>query len=807
MSLTPEALPRISPVVGPPTEATAPDAPLLHLLGPKWLTARARAKSGEQGKGARTALLAGVGAAFWTFIFSVVFRLLTYFRGVPEIGQLLAGKLLGVMLLSFFGILLLSNVITALSSFFLAKDLDLLVSGPVDWLSLYAAKLVETIIASSWMVALMAVPMFAAFGVAYDGGWAFAPFAFAVMIPFFVIPAVTGGAFTLLLVNVFPARRTKDIFSVIAVVSAAGIVLLFRLVRPEKLAHPEGFRSLVDFVSVLRTPTSPVLPSEWVQKSMMGLLTSRADWLAVYMLWTTAAACVVMGAVLHRSFYLTGFSRAQESAQRWSRDGRLSGLTMRALRPFGILRRELLMKELRLFFRDSTQWSQLILLAVLVVAYVLNVKFLPLSGEGITVFLRNVVPFLNLATALYLRDLFSGSSKWVAMASGFSAAISVVIALAYVPVLPISAILTIFIVGLLPASPVLNVYVVARMSWTIAPEHPGRWLAAVALSFAMVAGVESWARLTTNWIRQASSYDPKWRAAAAEKLRWFGSSSAVLAAARDRQPRYQWPWSSESRPTVEEGRRAYFLMTGHAVEDSKWWHSGQAEEKSFDPERGGENVGAAIEGLDLGSSRLDGAVYPKDRLAAVDWTITFRNRTQSAHEARAEVQLPRGGVVSGVSLWVKDVEQPGTFWGAKEVRKAYQAVVAVRRDPMLVTWRGDGRVMMQCFPVPAEGEMKIKLSITAPLDEFGKVAMPQFNERNFGIRRSAPVWVDVEGATRSGEQFLQASSLVVPTASWVPDGTEYAIRQTFVRPADRVPGGARSSWWTAQTPWRVNGRS
>ena len=416
MSLTPEALPRISPVVGPPTEATAPDAPLLHLLGPKWLTARARAKSGEQGKGARTALLAGVGAAFWTFIFSVVFRLLTYFRGVPEIGQLLAGKLLGVMLLSFFGILLLSNVITALSSFFLAKDLDLLVSGPVDWLSLYAAKLVETIIASSWMVALMAVPMFAAFGVAYDGGWAFAPFAFAVMIPFFVIPAVTGGAFTLLLVNVFPARRTKDIFSVIAVVSAAGIVLLFRLVRPEKLAHPEGFRSLVDFVSVLRTPTSPVLPSEWVQKSMMGLLTSRADWLAVYMLWTTAAACVVMGAVLHRSFYLTGFSRAQESAQRWSRDGRLSGLTMRALRPFGILRRELLMKELRLFFRDSTQWSQLILLAVLVVAYVLNVKFLPLSGEGITVFLRNVVPFLNLALAGFVlasiaaRFIFPGVS-------------------------------------------------------------------------------------------------------------------------------------------------------------------------------------------------------------------------------------------------------------------------------------------------------------------------------------------------------------------------------------------------------------
>jgi ABC-2 type transport system permease protein len=64
-----------------------------------------------------------------------------------------------------------------------------------------------------------------------------------------------------------------------------------------------------------------------------------------------------------------------------------------------VLRRELVLKELRLFFRDSTQWSQLILLAVLVAVYTMNVKFLPLQGDGITFFLVNVVPFLNLVLA------------------------------------------------------------------------------------------------------------------------------------------------------------------------------------------------------------------------------------------------------------------------------------------------------------------------------------------------------------------------------------------------------------------------
>jgi len=393
-----------------------PDAPLLHILEPKWLTARARAMANEQGRFARFLVLAIVGLLFWAIIFGVLFRLLAYFRGVQEIGPLLAGKLLGLILVSFFSILLLSNVITALSSFFLARDLDLLVSGPVDWLRLYGAKLLETVVASSWMVALMAIPMFAAYGVVYHGGWLFAPLAALTFLPFLVVPSVIGSAVTLILVNVFPARRTRDILSVIAIASASAIVLLFRLVRPERLARPEGFRSLVDFVSVLRTPTSPFLPSEWVQRTLMGELTGNTDWLAFYLLWTTAAAFIVLGALLHRSLYLSGFSKAQESAQRWAKKGFFTKIATTVLRPLGVLRREMVLKELRVFFRDTTQWSQLILLAVLVVVYVFNIKFLPLRGEGVTFFLQNIVPFLNLVLAGFVlasiaaRFIFPGVS-------------------------------------------------------------------------------------------------------------------------------------------------------------------------------------------------------------------------------------------------------------------------------------------------------------------------------------------------------------------------------------------------------------
>jgi len=120
---------------------------LWHVLQPKWRTVlqRLREERSRGGPG-KLVILTVVSLAIWVFVYGVLYRFLKYFRGVEELGPLLAGKLLALVLLTFIAILVLSNVITALSSFFLAKDLDLLVSAPVDWLRVYLAKLLETLL-------------------------------------------------------------------------------------------------------------------------------------------------------------------------------------------------------------------------------------------------------------------------------------------------------------------------------------------------------------------------------------------------------------------------------------------------------------------------------------------------------------------------------------------------------------------------------------------------------------------------------------------------------------------------------------
>jgi ABC-2 type transport system permease protein len=371
---------------------------LALVLTPKWRTVRTRYRQGQSG--AKAAIIGVVGLIFWVAVFGVLYRVLSYFRGVEEIGSLLASKLLALALLAFLSILLLSNVITALSSFFLAKDLDLLMSSPVDWLHVYLAKLGETMVHSSWMVALMAVPILTAYGVIYDGGLVFIPFAVLVFLPILIMPAVVGSAFTLILVNVFPARRTRDLLSIIALAAAGGLIMLFRLIRPEQLARPEGFQNLLDFITVLRTPTSPLLPSEWAADATMGFLVGPFDWFPIVILWSSAAATLVIGAMLHYKLYPLGFTKAQEGAERFVKGWVWRMLLNPVFKPLSVSKREFVIKDLKLFFRDTTQWSQLILLAVLVVIYLFNIRALPLfRGEQVPFVLVTVVSFLNLGLA------------------------------------------------------------------------------------------------------------------------------------------------------------------------------------------------------------------------------------------------------------------------------------------------------------------------------------------------------------------------------------------------------------------------
>ncbi len=194
--------------------------------------------------------------------------------------------------------------------------------------------------------------------------------------------------------------------------------------------------------------------------------------------------------------------------------------------------------------------------------------------------------------------------------------------------------------------------------------------------------------------------------------------------------------------STEAVRDVYFRVTGKPFNSMKPpGNRGSSlvgrgdvfQEFDFDENHGGDEVAMRLKNLDLAQSRFDGHVDAVSRIGYGEWTMVFKNDSNQAKEARCKVRLPRDGRVSRLTLWVNGEPREAAFSTVSKVKAAYKAVAVVqRRDPVLVNMVGPDTVMVQCFPVPAHGEMKIRFGVTAPFDD-RRWELPFVVERNFGI--------------------------------------------------------------------------
>ncbi len=373
---------------------------LLLLLLPKWLSLRNRFRFRLKGDLSRSLVLVGVVAIFWICIYLLFTNFLFQFKIVEEFGEILPGKILSMIFLFFLGILMWSSLLTSFGVFFMSADLQLLKAAPVSEDAIYLARLAETIVNASWMVLLFGLPVFIAYGTVFGGGIVYYLIVIVANVSFVIIPAVLGVGLNMLLVNIFPARRTKDVLMIVSLIFFAGLILTFRVLRPERLLDPDAFTSLLDFFRAMRAPLSPLLPSQWAAESIstfiVGTLTYDPFWLG--MLVITSMAVVVVGMLVSGRTYDYGFTKTQEV-----RRSRFSRSTMleRAINLYGFLfprqLKQIISKDVKTFVRDITQWSQIFLLLALVVIYVYNFRVLPLAGSYVpTVYLTNFVAVLNL---------------------------------------------------------------------------------------------------------------------------------------------------------------------------------------------------------------------------------------------------------------------------------------------------------------------------------------------------------------------------------------------------------------------------
>ncbi len=350
----------------------------------------------------RRLFLLALAAGFWLGAYWTVRRVLVYFQSVHGLGPALAFQLLLIILLTFLSMLLFSNLITALSAFFLAQDLALLRSAPTASGDFFAARLTATTINSSWMVLFFTLPILAAYQSVFRGGAFFYLWVALVLPLFLVIPAAAGVLVTHLLVYLLPARRIRDVLFFIGLIAFVILYVLFRVSRPEQLMNPESFGFFLQYLSAMDTPSAPYLPSSWAAEIFGAALFQRpADvWFFFPLLASYALFLVWVGGSVSALVHLAAWSKAQESRQGRRKDRLLDAVLGAALSPFPPAARAVAVKDVKSFLRDTTQWSQLFLLAALIVVYIYNFKVLPLDRSPIpAATLRAAVSFANLALA------------------------------------------------------------------------------------------------------------------------------------------------------------------------------------------------------------------------------------------------------------------------------------------------------------------------------------------------------------------------------------------------------------------------
>ncbi len=376
-----------------------------------------------------------------------------------------------------------------------------------------------------------------------------------------------------------------------------------------------------------------------------------------------------------------------------------------------------------------------------------------------------LVPFGNFLAWRAMRRGRSDHFIRLALINGVTIGISMFYALIFLPLIPFAMFAVIFFgFGLLPLSPVYSFICAVGVALQLKKLDPagcttsatGFVLLGILLAWLSMAALELPGFMAHIGLTQAvAAGSPEKNRAGIRILRAFGCEQAILKDCYDHSATVSdlpgLMFGAYNYINREEARNIYYRVTGRPFNsvprpkiagftgfDDNWFNN-------WDPEVAGEQVGGRANGVSLAASSIDGSLMGDAAVGYLEWTMTFQNESQSQQEARTQIALPPGSVVSRVSLWINGVPVDAVFGQKGVVRQAYQAVVAKKRDPLLVTSAGPNRVLLQCFPVPPAnsethqaGEMKVRIGITVPLVLETKdktcLFLPHLLENNFAVK-------------------------------------------------------------------------
>ena len=370
-----------------------------------------------------TALIVLFLGGYATLAFAIFYKGLRFAGSFPGLGAVLIERMLFLLFAFLFGLLLLSNLIISYTNLFRNRETSFLLPLPIPWASIFRWKFIESALLASWAFLFLIAPMLAAYGLTQGVPWHFYAATLGFLGLFIMLPAVAGSWLAVNLARFLDRRafQIAALFVASSLLAATAIWLRTDPITDEQL-ETRVLVVLDRLLSRTHFALFPLLPSYWlsagVQQWAEGALGAALFFALVllsHVLFFGTLALTRMGNAFYaavsmvqsRGSAMNRWPWFRAWQQRLDRHARSTGWLERALdraRPIPVDIRAVLLKDMRLFWRDTTQWGQTLVLFGLLGVYFLNLRHF--SQQLTSPFWVFLVSYLNLgACALNLATL------------------------------------------------------------------------------------------------------------------------------------------------------------------------------------------------------------------------------------------------------------------------------------------------------------------------------------------------------------------------------------------------------------------
>ncbi|UCC78575.1 MAG: hypothetical protein JSW64_09855 [Candidatus Zixiibacteriota bacterium] len=313
------------------------------------------------------------------------YRIFNYLGGLQDIGLLLINKIISLGFLAIFIMLIISNIVTSITTLYRSNETAFLISTPASHNDVFTVKFIDNIFFSTWAVLLLGMPIIFAYGMVREFNfWHYIYTVFFGLLPFIVIPACLGVAFSIIMFRLSKSISPRLMFLSFGSILFLIIVLYFKFGQPSSLAFNviSDWRVLNRYLGSMGATSFPFLPSFWMSEVLRTISEGEGKSLLAYILALISSMALFLNLVFrlaHYQYYESWLASAETRGRKIASKGK----TSRSVRFFGMPEwlpsdfRAVLRKDLKLFIREPAQWAQFTVLLALLAIYLVNLKYFP----------------------------------------------------------------------------------------------------------------------------------------------------------------------------------------------------------------------------------------------------------------------------------------------------------------------------------------------------------------------------------------------------------------------------------------------